>query len=70
MYLWSEEFKDNQYPNGIVGDLVSILDSAPFMENLDVLPYKDHMCALVEETGGCLQGMISSRYNFLYDGGM
>lgn len=51
MYLWSEEFKDNQYPNGIVGDLVSILDSAPFMENLDVLPYKDHMCALVEETG-------------------
>lgn len=43
MYLWPEEFKDNQYLNGTVQDLVSNLDSVPFMENQDVLPYKDRM---------------------------
>lgn len=49
MYLWPEVYKDNHHPNDNVTELAFHLDAAPFIENLNTWPCRDHLREPVEE---------------------
>lgn len=78
MYLWLEDFRRNQFLNGKVHELCSLLAEVPFSEDMDVLPHRDRLWAPVGEMGdkkwwrltGNGAFSVKSFYNFLNDGGL
>lgn len=51
MYLWPEKCRRNHFSNGTVRELCSLLAEAPFSEDMDVLPFRDHLRAPYENWG-------------------
>lgn len=51
MFLWLEELKNSQHPNGIVQDLILLLEEAAFTENGDILLFKDCLRSSKGATG-------------------